>query len=89
MRPGDPRIALLTEVSGLKKLERFYNAIEDLQDLDFVAAVFKNLELEIEVDQEDLANVPKEGGLVFVSNHPYGAIDGLALVHVLGRVRPT
>ncbi|MBL7945060.1 MAG: lysophospholipid acyltransferase family protein [Flavobacteriales bacterium] len=88
MRPGDPRINLLTEVSGLKKLERFYNAIEDLHDLDFVAAVFRNLELEIEVDPADLANVPKDGPLLFVSNHPYGAIDGLALVHVLGRVRP-
>ncbi|HRF82682.1 MAG TPA: hypothetical protein PL070_21655, partial [Flavobacteriales bacterium] len=33
MRPGDPRIGVLTEVSGLKKLERFYNAIEDLHDL--------------------------------------------------------
>ncbi|MBL7953495.1 MAG: lysophospholipid acyltransferase family protein [Flavobacteriales bacterium] len=88
MRPGDPRINLLTEVSGLKKLERFYNAIEDLRDLDFVAAVFRNLDLEIEVDPADLANVPKDGPLLFVSNHPYGAIDGLALVHVLGRVRP-
>lgn len=88
MREGDPRLALLTEVSGLKKLERFYNAIEDLHDREFVAAVFKNLELEIEVDPADLANVPKEGPLMFVSNHPYGAIDGLALVHVLGEVRP-
>ncbi|MBX2973176.1 MAG: lysophospholipid acyltransferase family protein [Flavobacteriales bacterium] len=88
MRPGDPRINLLTEVSGLKKLERFYNAIEDLHDLEFVAAVFRNLELEIDVEPADLANVPKEGPLMFVSNHPYGAIDGLALVHVLGRVRP-
>ncbi len=88
MRPGDPRIGVLTEVSGLKKLERFYNAIEDLHDRDFVAAVFKNLELEIEVDPADLQNVPKDGPLMFVSNHPYGAIDGLALVHVLGGVRP-
>jgi len=88
MRPGDPRITLLTEVSGLKKLERFYNAIEDLHDLDFVEGVFKNLELELDVDAADLDNIPKTGGLIFVSNHPYGAIDGLALVQVLGRVRP-
>lgn len=88
MRPGDPRISLLTEVSGLKKLERFYNDIEDLHDLDFVAAVFRNLELEIDVSDKDLAAIPREGGLAFVANHPYGAIDGLALVHVLGHVRP-
>ncbi|MBK7383028.1 MAG: lysophospholipid acyltransferase family protein [Flavobacteriales bacterium] len=88
MRPGDPRIAVLTEMSGLKRLERFYNEIQDLHDLEFTAAVFRNLELELEVSEEDLAQIPREGGLVFVANHPYGAIDGLALVNVLGRVRP-
>ena len=49
MRPGDPRISLLTEVSGLKRLERFYNEVQHLHDLEFTAAVFKNLELDIEV----------------------------------------
>jgi putative hemolysin len=88
MRPGDPRISLLTEVSGLKRLERFYNSVESLHDLEFVAAVFRNLELDIEVSQKDLDNIPREGGLAFVANHPYGAIDGLALVHILGHVRP-
>lgn len=87
MRPGDPRITLLTEMSGLKRLERFYNGIEDLHDLEFAAAVFRHLDLEIDVAQEDLANIPKEGGMVFVANHPYGAIDGLALVNVLGHAR--
>lgn len=88
MRPGDPRIALLTEVSGLKRLERFYNDIQHLHDLAFTEAVFRNLELELEVSDADLAQVPREGGLVIVANHPYGAIDGLALVNVLGTVRP-
>ena len=88
MRPGDPRISLLAEVSGLKRLERFYNSLESLHDLEFVAAVFRNLELDIEVSQKDLDNIPREGGLAFVANHPYGAIDGLALVHILGHVRP-
>lgn len=88
MRPGDPRISLLSEVSGLKRLERFYNAIEDEHDRDFVAAVFRNLELELEVDPADRLNIPKEGPVILVANHPYGAIDGLALVHVLGEVRP-
>lgn len=88
MRPGDPRISLLSEVSGLKRLERFYNAIEDEHDRDFVAAVFRNLELELDVDPADRLNIPKDGPVILVANHPYGAIDGLALVHVLGEVRP-
>jgi putative hemolysin len=62
--------------------------VEALHDMEFVAAVFRNLELEIEVSQKDLDNIPRAGGLAFVANHPYGAIDGLALVHILGHVRP-
>ncbi len=88
MRPGDARIKVLTEVSGLKRLERFYDGIRHLEDLEFVDGVFKNLELHVEVSEDDLAHIPREGGLVFVANHPYGAIDGLALVKTLGRVRP-
>jgi len=88
MRPGDARISLLTEVSGLKRLDRFYNDISHLDDLDFVDGVFTNLDLGIEVAEADLAHIPREGGLVFVANHPYGAIDGLALLKTLGRVRP-
>ncbi len=88
MRPGDARISLLTEVSGLKRLERFYNDIKHLDDLAFADGVFENLDLTIELAEEDLAHIPRTGGLVFVANHPYGAIDGLALVKTLGRVRP-
>ncbi len=88
MRPGDPRIALLAEVSGLNKLERFYNEIEQKPGEDFIAALFAHLDLELDVDEEDLALLPTSGGLAVVANHPYGAIDGLAMLHVLGRVRP-
>jgi putative hemolysin len=87
MRPGDPRITLLAEVSGLNRLERFYNEMPQEPGTDFIQALFDHLELQVEVDAEDLAQVPKEGGVVFVANHPYGAIDGLALMHVLDRVR--
>jgi putative hemolysin len=87
MRPGDPRVGLLMEVSGLKKLDRFYGDIEHLEDLDFVDAVFRNLDLRIEVPLKDLENIPAHGGVVLVANHPYGAMDGLALLATVGRRR--
>ncbi len=88
MRPGDPRVALLAEVSGLKRLERFYNEIEQAPGQDFITALFAHLELGLEVDNDDLAQIPKEGGVAIIANHPYGAIDGLALIDVVRRVRP-
>ncbi len=88
MRPGDPRISVLAEVSGLKRLERFYNEINVKPGEDFIAALFAHLDLKLEVDPEDLERVPREGGVAIVANHPYGAIDGLAMLHVLRHRRP-
>lgn len=88
MKPGDPRVTLLAEVSGLRKLERFYNEIEIKPGQDFITALFDHLELEIQVDDADLAQIPATGGIAFVANHPYGAIDGLAMLNVLERARP-
>ncbi|MCB0764715.1 MAG: lysophospholipid acyltransferase family protein [Flavobacteriales bacterium] len=88
MRPGDPRLGLLTEVSGLKRLERYYDGIDHLHDLAFVDALFERLEVEIALDPQDLEHIPRTGGLMFIANHPYGAIDGLALVKMVGLVRP-
>lgn len=88
MKQGDPRIALLAEVSGLKRLERFYNEIEMKPGEDFISALFAHLDLRLEVDPADLERVPAPGGVAIVANHPYGAIDGLALLHVLRHRRP-
>ena len=34
-----------------------------------------------------IGRVPKEGGLLVVANHPFGGLDGLALLETLQRVR--
>ncbi|HMN04155.1 MAG TPA: lysophospholipid acyltransferase family protein [Flavobacteriales bacterium] len=88
MRPGDPRIAVLAEVSGLNRLERFYNEIKMKPGEEFIAALFAHLDLKLEVDPADLEHVPASGGVAIVANHPYGAIDGLAMLHVLRERRP-
>jgi len=88
MKPGDPRIAVLAEVSGLNRLERFYNEIKTAPGEDFIAALLAHLDLRLEVDPAELERVPREGGLAIVANHPYGAIDGLAMLHVLREQRP-
>ncbi len=88
MRPGDPRIAMLSEVSGLNRLERFYNEIKVKPGEDFITALFAHLDLKLEVEPTDLERVPKEGGVAIVANHPYGAIDGLAMLHVMRGHRP-
>ncbi len=37
---------------------------------------------------EGLEKIPKEGGCIIASNHPLGGLDGMALMHAVGKVRP-
>lgn len=47
----------------------------------------KALDIPLKVDG-DLEHIPKEGPLIIVSNHPFGGIDGMALMSKLLQVRP-
>lgn len=35
-----------------------------------------------------LEEIPTHGALIVAANHPRGALDGLALLHLIGRIRP-
>lgn len=56
------------------------------QGYEFVDAVIR--EFKIEVDLKGAAHIPKKGGVVIASNHPLGALDGVALMYAIARVRP-
>lgn len=43
--------------------------------------------LSLDVVRGSFANVPANGPLVLISNHPYGILDGLMMGHLLDRVR--
>lgn len=55
---------------------------------EFVEKVLDSMNVKIRVSESDLARVPKEGPLVVVANHPYGAIEGIMVVQLLLSVRP-
>lgn len=55
---------------------------------DFLARALGELGVSADVADVDLANVPKSGPLMVVSNHPFGVVEGLVLARVLTRLRP-
>ena len=54
---------------------------------DFIDQVFDYFNFSYAVSHLDRRNIPASGRLVIVANHPLGALDGLALLKLVGEVR--
>ncbi len=78
----------------LKKLihqDDFNEVIEKNQHLRGFAFLDKLLEyfkFSYQVGNRSINNIPAEGRLIIVANHPIGTLDGLALVKLIRTVRP-
>lgn len=70
--------------------ESWMNAVMDknhhLKGMDFVNALISEFQLEVELIGGE--NIPTTGGFILASNHPLGGIDGIALMHAVGKIRP-
>jgi putative hemolysin len=90
--PDDPplRRAVIRAVerwTGRQTIERLYRGLQDIAGARFWGAALRRLDVTLEV-AGDLEAVPESGPVVFVANHPFGVVDGLALCHLVSRVRP-
>ena len=77
----------LDRLLSLDQLQRMYAELPQAAGTDeFVAMVLAKLKLSYDATGA-LAQIPATGRLTVVANHPFGAIEGLILAQVLGRVR--
>ena len=54
---------------------------------DFLRRVLGALNIRYEIDEVGLSNIPSQGPIVVVANHPFGGIEGIVLATLLGKVR--
>ena len=50
--------------------------------------LFDEFKLTLRIDNEEILNNLPEGAFVTVSNHPFGSLDGIALIHLIASRRP-
>ncbi|MCP3965745.1 MAG: hypothetical protein GY750_03990 [Lentisphaerae bacterium] len=82
---------LLFAILGISKIDKIYNGACALKsDENFAEKLLHKdvMNIKLDITDSDLERIPKEGPLIVVANHPYGAIDGIALLALLKRVRP-
>ncbi len=80
--------ALLMEVMKLNDINKVFSKNVQFSGLEFVDKIFETIGVTIDFDEDDLKNIPKTGGFIAIANHPYGGVEGLALVKLLCMVRP-
>lgn len=77
----------LMQFAGLHDLNKLYEDLYEYKGVEFTRAYFKHRNIKLEVNENELARIPKKGAFITVSNHPYGGIDGLALIELITRKR--
>lgn len=82
-------IQVIERLSGQPRLKRLYLEHQNnpKPGESFWEAAKSKLQLEVDVNHEDLAQIPPTGPAVIVANHPFGVLDGLMICWLISRVR--
>lgn len=79
----------LMHISKLHRLFGMYSAMTQRSNaLDFAREALDILDVRVKMKGEGFDSIPQTGPLVVVSNHPFGALEGLVLMATLLPVRP-
>ena len=86
-QPAPWQKGLLKRLLCEEEFQQFAARHRHLKGLDMVEQVLDHLQLRCDITSRDLEQIPEQGPLVIVANHPTGTADGLALLYAVSRVR--
>ncbi|MFQ6548940.1 lysophospholipid acyltransferase family protein [Aestuariibius sp. 2305UL40-4] len=88
-RGGRTMIRLMENATGRLRLIKKAQGYEDdvARGLDFWQVMTARYGMTLDVIGGALENIPAEGPLIVVANHPYGILDGLMMGHILSVTR--
>ncbi len=84
---AQPLVDLLRRLACEERINAILAESAPLGGFAFVERVLELLRISYSVANTDRENIPVEGRVVIVANHPLGALDALALIHLVGSVR--
>ncbi len=79
---------IFIHITRINKLNKIYDRVKHLQGDAFFDALLREFNLKVEVQEEELKRIPKEGAFISISNHPLGGAEGIILLKILTELRP-
>ena len=83
-------IQAIEKIGGQRKLKKLYIRHQEniSRGESFFDSAMSLLNIAVEYDAAALARVPRHGPVLFISNHPFGVLDGITLTWLALKVRP-
>ncbi|MGB5865925.1 MAG: lysophospholipid acyltransferase family protein [Sulfitobacter sp.] len=87
---GKAVIRLMENSTGRMRLMKRARGYQDdlAAGANFFDVMVARYGLTLDIVGGALENIPRDGPLIVIANHPYGILDGLMMGHILSRTRP-
>lgn len=79
---------LVMYILRLHKLDKLNAKVHDDDPEAVLDSLIEALGVTIEVKEEDLEKIPKNGPFITVFQSPFGGLDGIILIRLLCKLRP-
>ncbi|MCB1147035.1 MAG: lysophospholipid acyltransferase family protein [Leptospiraceae bacterium] len=80
-------LGLLVRFLRIRDIENLIKRHSDKSNFEFIEDIFEDLDFSYTVSMREKQRIPAQGRLIIVSNHPLGALDGLALLKAVKEIR--
>lgn len=85
---GNLLAGLIMRVLGLNRINGIYSHIHQYQGIEFADKLLEHLNVSCDFLPDELEYLPQGQPFIIVSNHPFGAVDGVMMLSILGKKRP-
>lgn len=78
---------LTGKLTILRMVNKFEKQNANYRGQRFWRGALNTMGIDLVTPSEQLANIPKDGPVVVVANHPHGMVDGMLFADLIGRIR--
>ncbi len=80
-------LSILRKLTREQEINTFLLENQGIKGIDFIDRIFDYFDFSYSISQRERGNIPAQGRLIIIANHPIGSLDGLALLRLVSEVR--